>query len=227
MRKLFCAGAASLVLGATGLYCLPGPSHPVHVVPVPEAEEQELARFEARPLPRGPEVQDPLVEPIVVERADDARVDDDLVTFTPGTTSLGGRVRGGGFDLRASVAQLEPVARPDAEVVPQRRMPYADEEPSALLDLDILPEPEPPCAWYSGLLCGMQQLRNLLTAAPAAEEEAEAKDLPPSGPEPPLSEPEIERPAFDPAQDYHRMYPSCPYTGRCPAPNYPVRGEPR
>jgi hypothetical protein len=69
-----------------------------------------------------------------------------------------------------------------------RRMPYADETPL------------PP-----------------VVEVPGATEEAEVKEAPASGPEPPLVE-------YDPlpAMDYHHHHPSCPYTGRCPAP-YPRR----
>jgi len=239
MRKLLWGGAAALVLGAAGLYHLPRPvNHAVVVTGV----EQDAEEQEARPLPRGPEVSDPLLEPIVVEQAEYPREPDGngrpltieeaiAMALEPGPaiTTTGPvsveqpspapcphasspRV----VTFGVGVAFGEPAPRPDAETG-VKRMPYADED-TWLLPLITITDRMPECAidpvrWLADCLGKLQ-----FTTVTGEAEEAEVKEAPASGPEPPLSD---TTPPTAP-YDYHYHYPSCPYTGRCPAP-YPQR----
>lgn len=103
---------------------------------------------------------------------------------------------------------MEQPPRPDTEANAFLRMPYADEEEILAPALDPVPH----------LLDSVLRSLNLFQeqGANPAEEESEAKDVP----EPattPMDDPE---PKPDAATEYHRMHPSCPYTGGCP---YPYR----
>jgi hypothetical protein len=216
MRTLFFGGIAVLALAVVGVYLLPGPARRARIItrPVPDVtEEQATTRLALRSLPRGPEVPEPIFEPIVVERAESTELGNEEEAETPQTAAKGFVIKVG-LDFGAA-------PRPDADHE-ARRMPYADESPvSLILSVDRLTdEPAEPCAWMAGLLCGMRWMQEALTGCRLTEpEESEVKPDPEMGPEPPLSD---VKPAFDPAMDYHRQYPSCPYTGRCPSP-YPQR----
>ncbi len=231
MRKLCWFGAAAVVLGTTagGIYLLPRPAVTLPPLQVQEAEEQE---FSARPLPPGPERFDMLVEPIVVERLVTEEITEMAVQvkeFHTGSflVAQSGPVVNSNAGLVGSLPTLTDQApRPDG--TPQRRMPYADEETdatpmSARFWREHLP-PERTSNWFAdtvetlwGLMCGVAP-EPIVRPTPTTEEEAEVK-VPPSGPEPPVSEPE------KPVYDYHYHHPSCPYTGRCPAP-YPAPYRP-
>jgi hypothetical protein len=128
-----------------------------------------------------------------------------------------------GFGVKITTSEKAP--RPDAETA-QQRMPYADEDASPVsfvFWIDHLPagQDEHCCKGMTELCAALQQLSGLFTVAqPANEAEESEVPVPASGPEPPVSEP-APVPLPHHGMDYHHHYPSCPYTGRCPAP-YPL-----
>jgi hypothetical protein len=112
MRNLMFGAVAALTLGATGLYLLPHGSGPAPMCCAPVSEAPETAVL----LPSSPELPEPLLEPIVVEKPD-TDDPDDLISFTPASDAI--RMARGRFVSVNAVSR-----RPDE---PVRRMPYADE----------------------------------------------------------------------------------------------------
>lgn len=169
--------------------------------PAPAEEEQTAPRAAFVPMagsmPSMEQLIDEIIEPIVVEGTQ---------AEPPPLPEFGG-VTLPGKGVRVMALAAEPTPRPDEEPGQRKEMPYAAE---------VRSERNMVGGFWDALV---RLLGGSQTAAPAQLNETAE---PPAAEE--QSEPPPMRSTLPPVVDYqyHSQEMQCPYTGRCPAPMYPV-----